>query len=121
MVAREGFPDHWGSKLVTVITVTGPSSYTVYTGGSTGGQDVQALPNGGVKTIAYAKGGHAASGNFKAEVVQIEASTTLGVSLTRTQFILKWSVVATVIADVEVAAAVDLSGETVDVLVVGDK
>ena len=119
MVAREGFPDSWGSKRATVITVTGPASYTVYSGGSTGGQDVQALPSGGVKGIQFAVGGHAASGNFRAEVVQIEASGTPAVA--RTQFILKWIVVATVIADVEVAAAVDLSGETVDVLVIADK
>ncbi len=121
MTVREGFPDSWGSKRATVITVTGPASYVAYAGGSTGGQDVQALPQGGVKTIAYAVGGPAASGNFRAEVVQIEASTVLGVSLGRTQFILKWIVVATVIADVEVTAAVDLSGETVDVLVIADK
>ncbi len=119
MVAREGFPDPWGSKLVTVITVTGPASYTVYSGGSTGGQDVQALPAGGVKIIAAAIGGAAASGNFKADVVQIEASGTPAVA--RTQFVLKWSVVATVTEDVEVADMVDLSGETVDILVIGDK
>ncbi len=121
MVARQGFPDSWGSKKVTVITVTGPASYAAYTGGSTGGQDVQALPSGGVKVIDFAIGGPAASGLFRAEVVQIEASTVLGVSLTRTQLILKWIVVATATEDLEVVAAVDLSGETVDVLIVGDK
>ena len=121
MVARQGFPDSWGSKKVTVITVTGPASYAVYTGGSTGGQDVQALPAGGVKVVDFAIAGHAASGDFRADVVQIEASTVLGVSLARTQLVLKWSVVATVTEDVEVANAVDLSGETVDVIIFGDK
>lgn len=121
MVAREGFPEPWGSKLVTVIRVTGPADYAVYTGGVTGGQKVQALPSGGVKTIVKAIGGAAASGNFRADVVQIEPSVVGGVSLERTQFALKWYVVATVIADVEVADMVDLSGETVDVLVIGDK
>lgn len=118
MVAREGFPDQWGSKQVSVITVTGPALYALYTGGATGGQTVQALPAGGVKTVAFAVGGVAASGDFRVEVVQIEASGTP--ALARTRLRLKWYAVVTVVADVE-AAAIDLSGETVDVLIIGDK
>lgn len=120
MAARKGFPDAWGSKRVTVIETVGPSSYSQYTAPSTGGQDVQVLPAGGVKNIDFAVAGASRDGVHRAEVVQIEASNVNGVSLGETQLILKWYVIA---SGAEVAGAVDLSAaaKTVRILVVGDK
>lgn len=120
MAIRKGFPDSWGNKRVTVIEMVGPASYVQYTAPTTGGQDVQVDPAGGVKTIDWAAGSVTQDGLHRAEVVQIEASTLRGVSLGDTQLVLKWYVVAT---GAEVAAAVDLSAaaKTIRLLVVGDK
>ena len=121
MTAREGFPDSWGAKRVTVITTVGPASYTQYTAPTTGGQDVNVLPQGGVKTVDWAAGSVSADGLHRAEVVQIEAGPVLGnPALADARLVLKWYVVAT---GAEVAGAVDLSavGKTVRILVVGPK
>jgi len=120
MAAREGYPTSFGDKRVTIIETVGPASYTQYTAPSTGGQDIQVDPAGGVKTIDWAMGSVSADGLHRAEVVQIEASTLRGVSLGATQLVLKWYVVAT---GAEVAGAVDLSaaGKTVSILVIGPK
>lgn len=120
MTAREGFPDSWGAKRVTVIETVGPASYTQYTAPSTGGQEVQVNPAGGVKAVDWAAGSVSADGVHRAEVVQIEASSVNGVTLGETQLILKWYVVST---GAEVGAGVDLSavGKTVRILVVGPK
>lgn len=124
MARRDGFPDQWGSKQVGVIVVTGPSSYTRYTTGPpAGGQTQQALPEAGVKNIDFAMGGASADGTHRVEVVSVEASTLLGVSLGDTLLRLKWWVTAQAAgaADLEAAGAADLSGQTAIVLIVGDK
>lgn len=118
MARRDGFPDQWGSKQVGLVVVTGPASYTQYTAPTTGGQDVQALPESGVKNIDIAFGGPSADGTHRVEVVIVEASVVGGVSLGDTQLILKWYVIAT---GAEVAGGFDLSGQTAGVLIVGDK
>ena len=118
MPRRDGFPDAWGSKQIGGFTIAGPASYTQYTAPSTGGQDVQALPEAGVKTVFFAWGMVSEDGTHRAEVVQIEASTVGGVSLGETRLVLKWYVVA---SGAEVAAAFDLSGQTARILLVGDK
>ena len=112
----DGFPQSWGAKVVGLARVTGPASYATYTAPSTGGQDVQALGACGVKIIDFAIGGVSDSGLYRAEVVQIEASTVQGRSLGASQMVLKWWVVAT---NAAVANAVDLSAETVSILVIG--
>jgi len=120
MTAREGFPDSWGSHRATVIETVGPASYTQYTAPTTGGQDVNVLPQGGVKTVDWAAGSVSADGLHRAEVVQIEASPVLGQTLANSRLVLKWYVVAT---GAEVAGGVDLSaaGKKVRILVVGPK
>jgi hypothetical protein len=98
--------------------IGGPSSYTQYTAPSTGGQDVEGLANFGVKFIDQAYGAVSEDGTHRAEVVQVEASVVLGVSLSRTRLVLKWYVVA---GGAEVAGTFDLSGQTVRIKVDGDK
>ncbi len=118
MARVDGYPQPNGAKLQGKADITGPASYTQYTAPSTGGQDVQGLPDFGVKVIDQAFGDVSADGTHRAEVVQIEASTVLGVSLGRSRLVLKWYVLAT---GTEVAGAFDLSGQTVRIAVDGDK
>jgi hypothetical protein len=114
----DGYPGVWGSQRASVFPVTGPDSYTTYVAPSTGGQDVQVSGPAGVKTIDFAIGGVSESGLYRAEVVQIESSDLNGVTLARTQLVLKWYTIATGAA---VNNGVDLSGETVNILVIGPK
>jgi len=112
-----GYPAAWGNRRASVFPVTGPASYSAYTAPSTGGQDVNVLPQAGLKTADFALGAVSTDGVHRAEVVQIEASTVGGVSLSRTRLVLKWYVVST---GAEVAGGVDLSTKTVNVLVIGE-
>lgn len=116
-VISKDYPTSWGNVRASIMRVVGPSSYAAYTAPTTGGQDVQVSGAGGIKTVDFAIGGVSDSGLYRAEVVQIEASTLNGVSLGRTLIILKWYVVATG----SEAGAIDLSAETVSVLVIGPK
>src|SRR5262245_9428041 len=109
-----GFPTSWGNKKATVMRVTGPSSYSQYTAPTTGGQDVKLQPTGGVKFADFAIGSVDDSGTHRAEVVQIEASSVGGVTVPKTQLVLKWYVVAT---GAEVGAGVNISTKTVSILV----
>jgi hypothetical protein len=118
MARVNGFPQSIGYKMLGAADISGPASYSQYTAPSTGGQDVQALPEFGVKQVDLAMGGVSVAGTHRAEVVQIEASTVNGVSLGATRLVLKWYVVAT---GAEAAGSANLSGQTVRVLVIGDK
>lgn len=113
----DGYPTSWGSNRASVFTVTGPVLYAAYTAPTTGGQDVQVSGPSGVKTIDFVVGGVSASGLYRAEVVHIEASALNGQTLARTKLVLKWYVVSTGAE----AGAIDLSGETVNLLVIGPK
>jgi len=113
----DGYPTSIGSSVLTIARIAGPASYAQYTTPSTGGQDVQGLPNG-VKTIDFAIGAVSDDGLHRAEVVQIEASSVNGVSLGRSQLVLKWYVVAT---GSEVGGAVDLSETIISLLIIGPK
>lgn len=115
---RAGYPAAWGNKRVTLVPVTGPSSYTQYTAPSTGGQTVQVGPVGGVKVVDFAIGAVTTDGLHRAEVVQIEASSVNGITVPRTRLRLKWYVVAT---GAEVAGAVNLSAKSVEIFVAGEK
>jgi hypothetical protein len=70
-----------------------------------------------VKTVDFAVGAVSESGLYRAEVVQIEASTLMGVPVARSAIRLKWYVLA---GGAEVGS-VDLSAETVNILVIGPK
>ena len=115
---RGTYPTSIGDKRLSVMTVVGPASYTQFTAPSTGGQDVQADPQGGVKIVDAALGGPSADSTHRAEVVRVEAGLVRGVSVGDTVYVLKWYVIAT---GAEVAGAVDLSGQTVRVTVIGEK
>jgi hypothetical protein len=115
---RDGYPTPIGSSLLSIFPVTGPASYTQYTAPSTGGQEVNLLPQSGVKTADQAFGAVTTDGVHRAEVVQIEASTVNGQTLANSRLILKWYVVAT---GAEVAGAVDLSTKTAYITVIGPK
>lgn len=114
-----GYPCSIGSKLITVVSMVGPASYTQYTAPTTGGQDVQGAPYG-VKVIDVAFGGVTADGLHRAEVVQLESSTVNGLSVGNTRLVLKWYVVAT---GAEVAGGVDLStaAKTIRLTIIGDR
>ena len=116
MAPRSGFPTSFGNKRASIFSVVGPASYAAYTAPSPGGQDVQTRGPAGVPLIDQAFGAISYSGLYRAEVVQIEASSISGVTTARTQLVLKWYVVSTA---AEVAGAVDLSAETVDITVLG--
>lgn len=118
MARVNGYPQPVGAKLHGQADITGPASYTQYTAPTTGGQDVESLANFGVKYIDQAYGAVSEDGTHRAEVVQIEASTVLGVSLARSLLILKWYVVA---GGAEVAGSFDLSEQVVRIKVEGDK
>lgn len=111
-----GYPTSFGNKRVSCFEVTGPSSYTQYTAPTTGGQDVQLFGPSGVKVADVVLGGVSKSGLYRADVVQIEASTLNGVPVALSRAILKWYVVAT---GSEVAGAFDLDAETVVLTVIG--
>ena len=115
---RNTYPTSFGDNRASVMTVVGPASYTQFTAPSTGGQDVQADPQGGVKIVDFAIGGSSNDGTHRAEVVHYEAGLVRGVSVADTVFVLKWYVIAT---DAEVGAAVDISGQTIRVMVFGEK
>lgn len=112
---NKNYPTSIGNRRATIGRVVGPASYTQYTAPTTGGVDYQTFPDG-VKDIDFAVGGPSDSGLYRADVVQIEASTVQGRSLGRTRLILMIFVIAT---GAEVAGAVDLSAETFSVLVIG--
>lgn len=120
MPRRNGFPDSWGSKRVSVFTTVGPASYTQYTAPTTGGEDIDVGPQSGVKNVDFAIGSVTQDGLHRAEVVRIEASVVNGVSLGDTRIVLKWYVVS---SGAEVAGGVNLSavGKTARVLIIGDK
>ena len=115
----DGYPTPWGASFVSVTRITGPASYTQFTAPSTGGQDIQSRPEAGPKTVDMALGGPSADSTHYVRVVRVEAGAALGgATLARAVFVLKWYVMAT---DAEVAALFDLSGQTVEVLVIGPK
>lgn len=113
-----GFPDSFGSHRASVFPVTGPASYAQYTAPTTGGQNVQVSGPGGVKDVEFALGAVSTNGLYRAEVVQVESSTLNGVPVANSQIVLKWYVVST---GAQVANAVDLSGVTVNLLVIASK
>lgn len=113
---NKSYPTSVGNRRMTIVAVEGPVLYAPYTAPTTGGQNVQGFPFG-VKSIDFALGAVSRSGLYRAEVVQIEESTVQGRTLGRTQVVLKWYVVSTG----DEAAAIDLSGETVDILLIGDQ
>jgi hypothetical protein len=115
---KEGYPTPIGSVLLSVFPVTGPASYSQYTAPSTGGQDVQLLPNAGIKTGDVVLGGISTDGVHRAEVVQLEASTVNGQTLANSRIVVKWYVVAT---GSEVAGGFDLSDTTVYLTAIGPK
>lgn len=115
---RKTYPTSFGDKRASVMTLVGPASYTQFTAPSTGGQDVQAEPQSGVKVVDYAQGGSSDDGTHRVEVVHYEASLVRGVSVADTAFVVKWYVIAT---GAEVGAGVDMSGQTVRLLVIGEK
>lgn len=114
----DGFPTSWGSNRVAVARIDGPAAYVQYVAPATGGQLIAALGAAGIKTIDFAIGGVSDDGTHRVEVVQIEASSINGVTVARASMRLKWYVVAT---GLQVAAAADLSGQTVSVLIIGPK
>ena len=118
MPALNGYPTSWGSSRVSVMTLTGPASYTQFTAPSTGGQDVGAEAQGGVKFVDIAFGGSSDDGTHRVEVVHYEAGAIRGVTVANAVFVVKWYVIA---SGAEAAALADLSGQTVRILVVGPK
>lgn len=114
MVLNKNFPTSIGNRMMTIARVRG-AVYAQYVAPTTGGVDLTTFPEG-VKDIDFALGGPSDSGTYRAEVVQIEASTIQGRSLGRTRLVLKIWVVAT---NAEVGAGVDLSAETFSILVIG--
>lgn len=115
---RRTYPTSWGDKRASVITLVGPASYTQFTAPSTGGQDVLAEPQAGVKIVDFAIGGSSADGTHRVEVVHYEAGAIRGTTVVDAVFVVKWYVIAT---GAEVGGAVDLSGQTVRVLVIAEK
>ena len=112
------YPTSFGDKRASVMLVTGPASYDQFTAPSTGGQDVIADPQGGVKVVDWAEGGPSVDSSHYARVVRFEAGAIRGTTVTDAVFVLKWYVMAT---DAEVAGAFDLSGQIVRVMAFGEK
>ena len=113
----DGYPDSWGAHRASVFPVVGPSTYAPYTAPTTGGQVVTLRGPSGVKLADFVQGAVSLSGLYRAEVVQYIGGNVSGVTVARAAVILKWYVVA---GGAE-AAAIDLSAETVYLLVVGPK
>ncbi len=113
----DGYPDSWGAQRASVFPVTGPASYAGFTAPSTGGQVVQVSGPSGVKTVDFAVGAVSTDGLYRAEVVEILGSTLNGVPVARSAIRLKWYVLSTGAE----AGALDLSGVTVYILVIGPK
>lgn len=107
-----GYPQAHGSKLVSVIEKTGPSSYTTVTTGTppTGGQSVTASEFG-LKYIEHVEGCLSDNGQylvFFTPTVSGKEGVTSG--------ILFWM---TAVNGLEVVAQVDLSGRTVRLKAIG--
>jgi hypothetical protein len=116
-IAVPGYTDILGKHGVWIGDHTGPVSYAAYTGPNTGG-DVIKAPQYGLRSIdaVYAMG-YSISGNF---AVRTKLSTAKGASVQSA--ILVWLAVTYstgVEVLTEVAAAVNLSGESVRLMVVG--
>lgn len=107
------FPQSWGSKRVQVALVTGPASYTQVTTGTppTGGQTIKASDYG-LKWIDFAQTMVSDDGQY--QVVLTPATALAGA---QSSVIAVWKVAHT---GAEVSAAVNLSGRTVRVLLVGN-
>lgn len=114
----DGYPTSWGSSRASVFPVAGAESYVQYVAPSTGGQDVTVMGPSGVKTVDFAQGGITTDGLYEAKVVRVESANVNGVTVAKAKIVLKWYVVAT---GAEVAALFDLSGSTVNLLVIGPK
>lgn len=115
---KEGYPDSFGAKKVSIFPINGPSSYAQYTAPTTGGQDVIVTGPSGLKMVDFVQGAVTTDGLHRAEVVQYESATVNGVPLAFAKIVLKWYVVAT---GAEVANAVNLSSKVVYLLAFGQK
>lgn len=117
--AKAGFPTSWGNIRASIQPINGPASYATFTAPTTGGQVVE-LASTGLRNILWAEGSinwnGTTPGLYRAEVVGIEPGPVGGIDLPGMQVRLKWYVVATGAA---VAAEVDLSEITVDLLLLG--
>lgn len=98
----KGFPDTWGEHNVPLVDHKGPSSY------ASGGEVITA-PFLGPRIYAFIVGGLTYSGTYRVDAIY--GSTGL-----RSSVNLKWTVAST---GQEVAGGVNLSGETVRLLVIG--
>ena len=95
-----------GSKLVAIVDLTGPTTYT------TGGYSID-LSNyniGGMAAVEYVSGGASSNGTYL-----VHGVTPTGHANGTTSYLLMWIVVATGVE----AGAIDLSGCTVRIMVYG--
>ena len=108
-----GFPDTWGKHGVAIVEHSGPKSYT------TGGESLSTPSWGGSNVVglrgyAFVASGVDYSGTYCVDPIYAPANTpNAGI---RTLIKLIWRNATT---DLEPAAATDLSGYTVRLLVVG--
>lgn len=111
--AVNGYTDVWGKHGAAIYDHTGPSSYTQWTAPSTGGD--QLTPSAfGLRSIDIALPiGYTVSGNYF-----VIAKLTAGNGGNLSKAILVWYPKAT-IGTTQVAGAVDLSGETIRLLLIG--
>ena len=118
MPALPGYPTSWGSSRASVFSVVGLNPYVAYVAPTTGGQLVRIGPSAGVKTIDFVGAAITRDGLYMVAPVHIESAVVNGVALAKAAVRLKWYVVA---GGAEVAPGFNLSGSTVDLLVVGPK
>lgn len=116
----DGYPQSFGSSLVSVNGIAGPSSYTAITPGTapavaTGGQSITARQFG-LKFFDYVVAGLSDSAVYRVECIP-GARSGLGPRGATASYTLRWVVVATGAE----AGAIDLSSEIVRIYVVGPK
>jgi hypothetical protein len=111
-----GYPQAIGASMLSILPHTGPASY-VQIVHATGVGDSVSGPEAGLKYFDWVSGGLTDSGTYRIEAAPKTVSTSPQ-GAAATTYLLKWVVVAT---GAEVAAAVDLSAQTVRLMAIGPK
>ena len=118
----QGFPDTWGKHAVTVIEHNGPASYVQ---AASGGDTSLTTPSWGgpssvgTRAFSFVSGAVDYSGRYRADPFYSGNTPNAGI---RNAVPLRWTYTGTHSGDTagaEVAAAVNLSGVTVRLMVVG--
>ena len=117
MSVLAGYPTSWGNCRVAIATLRGPAPYAAYTAPLTGGQQINLFGLTGQKGIDRVLMGITTDGLYMVIPVAFTSGLINGQAINRQTVILQWRVLSTGAE----AGAIDLSGSTVELLVLSQK